>query len=111
MKNNFGNYVIQKALKISINENKKKLVEHVSKNVDRLGEKKIIEKWRNILGTHIEAETEVPVRSKESKGSIRTSKYVIQTTLIDAPQEFTKNYQTPNAKSQNNLFIQKKPIY
>lgn len=49
MKNNYGNYVVQKALRIAKNENKKILVEYVSRNVDRLGEKKIIEKWRNIL--------------------------------------------------------------
>ncbi len=49
MKNNFGNYVVQKALKLARNDNKKKLVENVSKNVERLGEKKIIDKWKNIL--------------------------------------------------------------
>ncbi len=49
MKNNFGNYVVQKALKLARNDNKKKLVANVSKNIERLGEKKLIEKWKNIL--------------------------------------------------------------
>lgn len=49
MKNSFGNYVVQKALKISKGENKKKLIESAGRNLERLGEKKIIEKWKNIL--------------------------------------------------------------
>jgi hypothetical protein len=49
MKSIYGNYVIQKALKISSGDYKKMLLEAVSKSIDRLGEKKIIEKWKNIV--------------------------------------------------------------
>ena len=54
MKNNFGNYVIQKALKISISEDKKKLIEEVSKNIYKINDKKLILKWKSILDNYNE---------------------------------------------------------
>ena len=49
MKNNYGNYVIQKALKISKNDDKKKLVTEVEKNIFKLNDKKLILKWKSII--------------------------------------------------------------
>ena len=49
MKSNFGNYVIQKALKIAIGENKKILVNEVNNNIYKLNDKKLIEKWKKII--------------------------------------------------------------
>jgi hypothetical protein len=49
MKNNFGNYVIQKALKISVNDDKKKLIDEVSKNIIKINDKKLMLKWKSIL--------------------------------------------------------------
>ena len=54
MKNSFGNYVIQKALKISISEDKKKLIEEVSKNIYKINDKKLILKWKSILDNYNE---------------------------------------------------------
>jgi len=54
MKNNFGNYVIQKALKLSINEDKKKLAEEVDKNIYKLNDRKLILKWKSIVNPHLE---------------------------------------------------------
>ena len=53
MKSNFGNYVIQKALKLSKNENKKKLVFHAAKDINNLNENKLISKWKSLLLPHI----------------------------------------------------------
>ena len=49
MKNNYGNYVIQKALKISVNDDKKKLIEEVNKNIFKINDKKLILKWKRII--------------------------------------------------------------
>ena len=54
MKNNFGNYVIQKALKIATGENEKILINEVNNNIYKLNDKKLIEKWRNIILPHFE---------------------------------------------------------
>ena len=54
MKNNYGNYVIQKALKISKGENEKRLVNEVINNLYKLNDKKLIEKWKNIIFPHFE---------------------------------------------------------
>ena len=49
MKNNYGNFVIQKALKLSSGEKKKKLVIEVSKNIYMLNDNKLIMKWKDLI--------------------------------------------------------------
>ena len=49
MKSNFGNYVIQKAIKLAKNENKQKLVYNAAKDVNKLNDPKLIIKWKSIL--------------------------------------------------------------
>jgi len=55
MKNSYGNYVVQKALKISTGSNKSKLVSAINKNLDKLSDKKLINKWKAIVNnsTHL----------------------------------------------------------
>ena len=52
IKNNYGNYVIQKALNIAKGKDKEKLIEGAKRNVDKLVDKKLIIKWKNILDMH-----------------------------------------------------------
>ena len=54
MKNNFGNYVIQKALKLSLNDYKKKLAEEVDRNIFKLNDRKLIIKWKSIVSPHLD---------------------------------------------------------
>lgn len=49
MKNNYGNYVVQKALKISIGPLKFKLIISILKNIEKVGDKKLMAKWKNIV--------------------------------------------------------------
>ena len=53
MRSNFGNYVIQKAIKLSKGENKNKLVFNAAKDVNKLNDNKLIIKWKSILSSHI----------------------------------------------------------
>jgi hypothetical protein len=53
MKNGFGNYVVQKALKISTGKNKAYLAESVNKNIYKLNDKKLITKWKSIVAPHL----------------------------------------------------------
>ena len=53
MRSNYGNYVIQKAIKLSKGENKKKLVFNAAKDINKLNDAKIIIKWKSILSPHI----------------------------------------------------------
>jgi hypothetical protein len=53
MKNNYGNYVIQKALKLSSGKSKKLLVITVQNNINKLKEKKLIIKWHSILKPYL----------------------------------------------------------
>ena len=53
MKSKFGNYVIQKALKLSKNESRKKLVFNCALMVNNLKDSKLIIKWKSILMPYI----------------------------------------------------------
>jgi hypothetical protein len=49
MKNNFGNFVVQKALKMSTENNMIKLLQLIHMNLEKIGDKKLITKWRSIV--------------------------------------------------------------
>ena len=51
MKNEYGNFVIQKALRLSQNQNRKRLVKLIEKNVEKIGDKKLILKWKTIVSS------------------------------------------------------------
>lgn len=53
MKNNYGNYVVQKALKLAKGSLKSKLITTIVKNIDKIGDKKLMMKWKSIVNTHI----------------------------------------------------------
>ena len=51
MKNNYGNYVIQKAIKLSNGKNYERLFKEINQNMHKLDDKKITKKWQIILST------------------------------------------------------------
>lgn len=53
MKNSFGNYVIQKALKIAKGNSELLLAEFVNRNIYKLNDKKLITKWKGIVAPHL----------------------------------------------------------
>ena len=53
MKSNYGNYVIQKVLKLSRNKKKNEIVFCAAKNIDNLIEHKLISKWKSLLNPYI----------------------------------------------------------
>ena len=53
MKSKFGNYVVQKAIKLAKNEYKHKLIFNAAIMINNLKEKKLIAKWKSILMPHI----------------------------------------------------------
>ena len=55
MKNNYGNYVIQTALKVSKNNKNIQmiLINSLNKNLVTLNDKKLINKWKNIISSNI----------------------------------------------------------
>ena len=54
MKNNYGNYVVQKSLKLSSGMFKGKLMNSILKNLNKLGDRKLIVKWRSIVDANVE---------------------------------------------------------
>ena len=49
IRNNFGNYVIQKAVKLSSGKAQEKLIKEILKHLHKLEDKKIINKWKMII--------------------------------------------------------------
>lgn len=52
MKNNYGNYVVQKALKLAPKEGKLILIDQIRKNIEKVVDKKLICKWKSIVESH-----------------------------------------------------------
>ena len=53
MKSNYGNYVIQKAIKLAKGEYKQKLVFNAAKDINKLNDPKLIKKWKSILSPSV----------------------------------------------------------
>ena len=53
MKNSFGNYVVQKALTFCDGSVKEKLIESIERSIPDIQDKKIRNKWEQIMGLHI----------------------------------------------------------
>ena len=52
MLNNYGNYVIQKAIKLSSGKSHKKLIQFIMQNLYFIEDKKIIHKWKMIISSN-----------------------------------------------------------
>ena len=53
MRSSYGNYVIQKALKVSKGTNERILAQSINKNIYQLNDRKLISKWKNIVVSHL----------------------------------------------------------
>ena len=51
MRNNYGNYVVQKAVKLSSGKNQERLIKDIMKNIYKIEDKKIIGKWKMIISS------------------------------------------------------------
>ena len=51
IKNNYGNYVVQKAIKLASGKNYERLFKEINQNIHKLEDKKIIMKWEMILSS------------------------------------------------------------
>ena len=69
MKSNYGNYVIQKAIKLSDGKYKQKLVFNAAKDINKLIDQKLRKKWKSILLPHIK------VLSNEQKEILKEQNY------------------------------------
>ncbi len=53
MKNSYGNYVVQKALKLSSGSSKNTIIAYIKKNLEKLTDKKLITKWKTIVNSSL----------------------------------------------------------
>ena len=108
MKNNYGNFVVQKALKLSSGPNKLKLIRCIVKNIEKIGDRKIILKWKSIVESHICPENEMLIRNLISGCNNNTNIYnnlSLMGNIAPASQQFMNNlYPIQNFQMSNNNF-------
>ena len=67
MKSNYGNYVIQKAIKLAKGENKNKFVFNAANQINKLNDNKLIQKWKSILMPHLKELTSDQIQELKSQ--------------------------------------------
>ena len=67
MKSNYGNYVVQKAIKLAKGDYIQKLVYNAAKDINKLGDQKLIKKWKSILLPYIKELTNEQLESLKSQ--------------------------------------------
>ena len=67
MKANYGNYVVQKAIKLAKGDYIQKLVYNAAKDINKLGDQKLIKKWKSILLPYIKELTNEQLESLKSQ--------------------------------------------
>jgi hypothetical protein len=115
MKNNYGNFVVQKALKLSTGHNKLKLISCIVKNIEKIGDRKIILKWKSIVEGHICPENEILIKNLMGINNTNNTNFLNnlpQMLNYSAPMHFpvnnmypTQNFQTPNNFNNSNVNI------
>ena len=65
MTNNYGNFVVQKGLKLAKGTLKVFLIVAVIKNIDKMGDRKLILRWKNIITANLPEENELNITEKE----------------------------------------------
>jgi len=99
MKNNYGNYVVQKALRISTGLPKLKLIISILKNIEKIGEKKLIAKWRNIVISCLPNENEMNNIDGELIYKLLRSNSVDENQTIN--RNLNQNYLNSNIVNHN----------
>jgi len=97
MKNNYGNYVVQSALKLAKKSSKEMLINNMLRNIEKMNDKKLINKWKAIINTSIGFDTGRP---EKKAGSDKISK----TKVMKAYSQLSldrNEYQVRDGKKHN----------
>jgi hypothetical protein len=93
MKNPYGNYVIQKALKLASGFYKGKLINYIKKSIEKFSDKKLVVKWNNIL-SNLSSKKNAPPKLK------------LNTSETHSNNSFTNmSSNSPNSACSNNSNI------
>lgn len=73
MVNSYGNYVVQKALKLSSKSDKITLINNIFKNIEKIKDRKLYLKWKLIIESNLEGTFELfDDRNERKPKSIKT---------------------------------------
>ena len=93
IKNSYGNFVLQKAFKLSNGRSRIKLINSIKKNIEKLNDQKLINKWKTLI------------LSSSYLSLENSSQFFTQTHLSSSPTSARKNNMNNNIKiNPNNSF-------
>ena len=85
IKNSFGNFVLQKSLKLSSGRRKIKLTNSIKKSLDKLTDKKLIKKWKTILSssTHLNLNSETNKNTNQNNSFFSSGDHISSSPISD----------------------------
>ena len=85
IKNSFGNFVLQKSLKLSSGRRKIKLTNSIKKSLDKLTDKKLIKKWKTILSssTHLNLNSETNTNTNQNNSFFSSGDHISSSPISD----------------------------
>lgn len=112
MKNSFGNYVIQKALKLSTGFYRGKMIGIIKKHIEKLHDKKLAVKWKNILNNQTSNNLNLNtagMKRRDSNGSVSNdnndSGFASSNSSLSGV-----SVGSPNSQRSNNSFTSTMPM-
>jgi hypothetical protein len=104
MKNPYGNYVVQKALKIATDNNKKLLITTIINNVEKLNDRKLIFKWKTIISSAV-ISNNVPLSNNKNKYNNNNNNFKINYSCNDEHNTFLSPQNNPYNKFYDEKYI------
>jgi len=104
IKNNYGNFVVQKALKVANPVNRRLLSTLISKNLHKLTDKKLEEKWRTLINSNNNDCLKYSNDKNNLYEYIHNIKYINENNILNNKlRNFDNNFTRNKQKNDNNL--------
>jgi len=105
IKNNYGNFVVQKALKVANQVNRRLLSTLISKNLHKLTDRKLEEKWRALINiNNNDCLKYSKVNNNLYEQYVHNIKYINENNILNNKlRNFDNNFTRNKQKNDNNL--------
>ncbi len=100
MKNSYGNYVVQKAIKMSTGNSKIIIITVISKNLDKLTDKKLINKWKTIINNSLFLNRGLDLSLSGYSSNLETSNRSVNN---NSPRMLSPNLSSPNNRFSRSM--------
>ena len=94
IKNSFGNFVLQKALKLTSGRKKTKLTNAIKKSLEKLSDKKLIKKWKTILQSslHLTLNLNQDLKNQNNNSFYSSNDHISSSPISERGNTFSNTY-------------------